>query len=74
MNTKNPIINSPYVEPLLHYNTDSDGALDYTRISEGRRIFKEDSGAIPTRQRGEKEIFEPNFSPKSTSLTYAEKK
>lgn len=56
----NPILNSPYTEPLLHYNTDSEGALDYTDICEGRRVFKTDSAVMPTRQKGQKEIFEQN--------------
>ena len=58
MSADNPILNSPYVEPLLHYNTDSEGALDYTDIRKGRRIFKMDSAVIPTRQTGQKEVFE----------------
>jgi type III restriction enzyme len=60
MSADNPILNSPYVEPLLHYNTDSEGALDYTDIRVGRRIFKVDSAVIPTRQTGQKEVFEWN--------------
>lgn len=60
MITGNPILNSPYVEPLLHYNTDSEGSLDYTDIRKGRRIFKVDSAVIPTRQTGQKEVFEWN--------------
>lgn len=60
MASDNPILNSPYVEPLLHYNTDSEGSLDYKDIREGRRIFKADSAVIPTRQTGQKEVFEWN--------------
>jgi type III restriction enzyme len=60
MSADNPILNSPYVEPLLHYNTDSEGSLDYTDIRKGRRIFKADSAVIPTRQTGQKEVFEWN--------------
>jgi type III restriction enzyme len=60
MSADNPILNSPYVEPLLHYNTNSEGALDYTDICKGRRIFKEDATVMPTRQKGQKEIFEWN--------------
>ena len=63
MSTDNPILNSPYLEPLLHYNTDSEGALDYTEIRKGRRIFKADSAVIPTRQSGQKDIFEWNDDP-----------
>lgn len=60
MSAENPILNSPYLEPKLHYDTDSDGSLDYNRICDGRRIFKVDSAVIPTRQKGQKEIFEWN--------------
>lgn len=60
MSADNPILNSPYVEPLLHYNTDSEGSLDYADIRRGRRIFKANSAVIPTRQTGQKEIFEWN--------------
>jgi hypothetical protein len=38
----NPILNSPYLEPNLHYATvatgEEKGSLDYTWIVEGRRI------------------------------------
>lgn len=60
MSADNPILNSPYLEPLLHYNTDREGALDYTDIRKGRRIFKTDLAVIPTRQTGQKEVFEWN--------------
>jgi type III restriction enzyme len=60
MSADNPILNSPYLEPLLHYNTDSEGSLDYTDIRNGRRIFKADSAVIPTRQTGQREVFEWN--------------
>lgn len=60
MSADNPILNSPYAEPLLHYNTDSEGALDYTDERRGRRIYKTDSAVIPARQTGQKEIFEWN--------------
>lgn len=60
MSADNPILNSPYVEPRLHYNTDREGSLDYTDIRKGRRIFKTDSAVIPTRQSGQKEVFEWN--------------
>lgn len=63
MSADNPILNSPYVEPLLHYNTNSEGSLDYTDIRKGRRIFKADSAVIPTRQTGQKEVFEWNEDP-----------
>ena len=60
MISKNPILNSPYLEPTLHYDTDSEGNLDYNNIVVGRRIFKPDSAVIPTRQTGQKEVFEWN--------------
>ena len=60
MPSDNPILNSPYHEPLLHYDTDSEGSLDYNLIRKGRRIFKADSAVIPTRQSGQKEVFEWN--------------
>jgi len=58
---KNPILNSPYDEPKLHYNTNSKGELDYEDIEQGRRIFIPDmGGAIPTKQGAQKDIFEAN--------------
>lgn len=63
MSAENPILNSPYEEPKLHYNTNSEGSLDYTDVRRGRRIFKEDSAVIPTRQTGQKEVFEWNEDP-----------
>jgi len=60
MISDNPILNSPYKEPTLHYDTDSEGSLDYNNVCKGRRIFKTDSAVIPTRQKGQKEIFEWN--------------
>ena len=60
MISNNPILNSPYLEPTLHYDTDSEGNLDYNNIVVGRRIFKPDSAVIPTRQTGQKEVFEWN--------------
>lgn len=60
MINENPILNNPYAEPKLHYDTDSEGSLDYNISCKGRRIFKPDSAVIPTRQKGQKEIFEWN--------------
>ncbi|MCC6550655.1 MAG: DEAD/DEAH box helicase family protein [Ignavibacteriaceae bacterium] len=60
MSADNPILNSPYLEPTLHYNTDSEGRLDYTDKREGRRIFKPDAAVIPDKQKGQKEVFEWN--------------
>ncbi len=66
MSTHNPILNSPYNEPALHYATvasgEEKGALDYERVVQGRRIFDPNSeGAIPTRQTNPQgQIFEIN--------------
>ncbi len=60
MSVYNPILNSPYNEPKLHYDTDSEGSLDYNIVCKGRRIFKPDSSVIPSRQSGQKEVFEWN--------------
>jgi type III restriction enzyme len=60
MVSDNPILNSPYEEPKLHYDTDSEGSLDYNIKCTGRRIFKADSAVIPSRQTGQKEVFEWN--------------
>lgn len=32
MSSENPILNSPYEEPKLHYATDPDSSLDYNDI------------------------------------------
>jgi type III restriction enzyme len=55
MSQDNPILNSPYYEPKEHYATVASGAeqgaLDYTTIVKGRRVFNPNSeGAIPARQ------------------------
>lgn len=60
MTNDNPILNNPYKEPLKHYDTDSEGCLDYKNVCKGRRVFKPDSAVIPIRQRGQKEMFEVN--------------
>ena len=66
MSVENPILNSPYLEPKLHYATlatgPEKGALDYTKIVDGRRIFDpEAEGALPTRQTSPQgQIFEVN--------------
>ncbi len=57
MNADNPILNNPYLEPLMHYDTDSEGSLDYESARKGRRIFKTDIAVIPTKQNGQKEVF-----------------
>lgn len=35
----NPILNNPYEEPKLHYDTDLEGNIDYTKILQGRRDY-----------------------------------
>ncbi|MCX8081723.1 MAG: DEAD/DEAH box helicase family protein [Bacteroidia bacterium] len=60
MNSENPILNSPYEEPLLHYATDADGSLNYKNIIQGRRIFTPDIQVVPTRQDPQSSIFEVN--------------
>jgi hypothetical protein len=42
MSDMNPILNSPYEAPQLHYATSHDGSLDYGDIRHGRRIFTPD--------------------------------
>jgi type III restriction enzyme len=60
MNSDNPILNSPYDEPQTHYATDDKGALDYTQIIPGRRIFVPDIQTIPIRQGPQQAFFEIN--------------
>ena len=60
MISDNPILNSPYDEPLLHYATDDEGALDYSKIVKGRRIFTPDIQVIPVKQGPQQSIFEVN--------------
>ncbi|HVS91208.1 MAG TPA: DEAD/DEAH box helicase family protein [Mucilaginibacter sp.] len=62
MSSDNPILNNPYQEPKLHYDTDSEGSLDYNKICEDRRIYKPDVAVIPSVQKGQKEIFGWNDS------------
>lgn len=60
MTSENPILNSPYNEPLLHYATDADGALNYQDIRQGRRIFTPDIQVIPSKQGPQASVFEVN--------------
>lgn len=60
MHSGNPILNSPYDEPTLHYATDADGSLNYHDIRKGRRIFTPDIQVIPTRQGPQQSAFELN--------------
>ncbi len=50
MTTDNPILNSPYQEPGLHYATDAEGSLNYSDIKDGRRIFVPELQPIPVKQ------------------------
>ncbi len=60
MISENPILNNPYEEPILHYDTDKHGNLDYSHVCKSRRTFKPDLAVIPSRQSGQKEVFEWN--------------
>lgn len=60
MPSDNPILNSSYEEPLLHYATDADGSLNYNDIRNGRRIFTPDIQVIPNKQGPQSSIFEVN--------------
>ena len=46
----NPILNSPYEEPVAHYATDEAGNLNYEDVRDGRRIFTPDTPVIPLAQ------------------------
>ncbi|MBM3437363.1 MAG: restriction endonuclease subunit R, partial [Bacteroidetes bacterium] len=60
MNAENPILNSPYDEPLFHYATDTDGSLNYNDIRKWRRIFTPDIQVIPNKQEPQSQMFEVN--------------
>lgn len=60
MSSGNPILNSPYDEPRLHYATDADGSLNYNDIREGRRVFTTDIQVMPSRQSKQNSLFEVN--------------
>ena len=53
---KSPILNNPYEEPQLYYDTDADGNLDYSRIVKGRRPYTSNIDIIPSRQ-GQQTLF-----------------
>lgn len=46
----NPILNSPYEEPAWHYATDQSGNLNYDDVRDERRVFTQDTPAIPMAQ------------------------
>src|ERR1700736_1308616 len=54
-NETNPILNNPYEEPLLHYATNLEGELDYSKIETGRRLFAGAVQTIPLPQRRQQE-------------------
>jgi len=54
--SQNPILNSPYLEPRLHYSTAEDGSLDYQSIIKGRRIFSPSGQVIPVRQGSQRNL------------------
>jgi type III restriction enzyme len=60
MSDMNPILNSPYEAPQLHYATSHDGSLDYGDIRHGRRIFTPDIQPVPARQGAQRGVFEVN--------------
>lgn len=59
-NNQNPILNSPYHEPVYHYSTDEEGALNYNDIRKGRRIYAPDIHTIPVKQGPQGGLFEVN--------------
>jgi type III restriction enzyme len=52
---QNPILNNPYLKPLLHYGSDTEGNLDYTKIIQGRRDFSELIPILPSKAKQEKD-------------------
>ena len=49
-NSKSPILNNPYEEPRLYYDTDMDGNLDYSHVIDGRRPFTTSIDIVPKHQ------------------------
>jgi type III restriction enzyme len=56
----NPILNSPYEEPVRHYATDTQGNLNYRDVRQGRRVFTPDVPQVPLGQQKQGEIFDLN--------------
>ncbi|MDQ3179008.1 MAG: DEAD/DEAH box helicase family protein [Acidobacteriota bacterium] len=54
--SENPILNSPYLEPRLHYSTAEDGSLDYQAIIKNRRVFNPYGQVIPIRQGAQRDL------------------
>jgi len=46
MADENPILNNPYEEPHLHYATNLQGELDYSRPVKGGRVFTPETRMI----------------------------
>jgi type III restriction enzyme len=59
----NPILNSPYLEPKLHYSTAEDGSLNYEVVIKGRRFFNPRGQVIPVRQGAQRDM---GFAEQST--------
>ena len=57
----NPILNSPYDEPALHYAQTEDGSLNYEDVIRGRRTFNPvvERQPTPTRQSRQRSISFP---------------
>src|SRR6188768_1648318 len=57
----NPILNSPYDEPRLHYAQTADGSLNYESVVRGRRQFNPvvEKQPTPTRQSRQRNIAFP---------------
>jgi type III restriction enzyme len=58
MTSDNPILNNPYFEPKLHYATQLDGALDYTRKIARRRLFVPEPTSIHKKASAQVQIFD----------------
>lgn len=52
----NPILNNPYEEPRFHYDSYSNGNLDYSKILDGRRPYTTNLSVTPSGQQNP-EIF-----------------
>lgn len=60
MSEGNPILNNPYEEPRLHYNTNLDGELDYSQQEKGRRYFTGATQSIPLPQQTQTDLITLN--------------
>ena len=49
--SKSPILNNPYEEPLWHYDATLEGNLDYSKILQGRRPYAPNLTVMPTANR-----------------------